>query len=242
MSDAAGSTMDTVIELCRGPLFRFALALALLGLLRLALLSAWELRRALRRAGDRRLTLWPLVGRTLASLSPLRYLAGNRAFYTAASVLLHAGVLLVPAFYAGHVWLWRRGLGVGWPALPATLADGLVVMTLAAAALLLAGRAWSPTSRAVSRLQDWLLPVGIALASATGYLLAHPAANPLDLRLVTLVHVGSGDLLLALTPFTKLAHCALLPLSRLVNELAWRFVPGAGHAVTKTLGKEGQPI
>lgn len=234
--------MDALIEFARGPLFRFTLVLALLGLSRLALLSVWELRRALRRAGDQRFSWWPVVGRSLASLSPFRFLAGNRAFYTATSVVFHAGVVLVPVFFSGHVRLWRRGLGVGWPALPEALADGLAVVTVITALLLVAGRARHPAARAVSGWQDWLLPLLIALAFFTGLLLAHPASNPLDLRLVTLVHALCGDLLLVLTPFTKLAHCALMPLSRVVNELAWRFVPGAGREVQKTLGKEGQPI
>jgi len=234
--------MDALIEFARGPLFRFAVAVALLGLSRTALLTVWELRRALRRAGDQRFSLLPVIGRSLASLSPLRFLAGNRAFYTAASVVFHAGVILVPVFFSGHVRLWRRGLGVGWLTIPDVAADGLAIVTVLAAAFLLGGRARHPAARAVSTWQDWLLPPAIALAFITGFLVAHPAQNPLDVRLVTLVHVAIADALLLLTPFTKLAHCALMPLSRVVNELAWRFVPGAGHEVTKTLGKEGQPI
>ena len=34
----------------------------------------------------------------------------------------------------------------------------------------------------------------------------------------------------------------LLPFSQLAVEMGWRFVPGAGASVKKTLGKEGQPI
>ncbi len=236
--------MDTLIQIGRGPVFRFAVTIALLGIARYALLGIVGFQRARRRAGDGRVAIGAAALRSLQALSPARYLRGNRAAYTAFSVAFHAGVLLVPVLAAGHPRLWARGLGVTSviPGLPGVIADVLTVSTVITGALLLAGRAWNPASRSLSRLQDWALPALIVLAFVSGFLLAHPAANPLGSRPVLLIHIATGDLLLVLTPFTKIAHCATLPLSQLVNEMAWRFVPGAGHEVTKTLGKEGQPI
>jgi nitrate reductase gamma subunit len=234
--------MDTLIEFGRGPLFRFAVALAVLGLLRHVALSIWGMRQILRHAGDKRLDLGAVVERTFTHLNPARWFKGNRGLYSVVSTLFHVGLILVPIFLAGHIRLWRRGIGIGWPALPVSVADALTILTLVAGALLLVGRASYVASRQMSRLQDWLLPPLILVEFLTGYLLGHPASNPLDLQLVTFLHVGVGDLLLVMTPFTKIAHCALLPFSQLVSELAWRFVPGAGREVVKTLGKEGQPI
>jgi nitrate reductase gamma subunit len=234
--------MDTLIEFGRGPLFRFAVAIAVLGLLRHAALSIWGLWRARRRAGDRRLALGQVIARTAGALNPLRYFVGNRWLYSILSVAFHVGLILVPVFLAGHVRLWRRGLGIGWPALPMGVADALTLVTLTTGVLLLVARAWSEASRRLSRPQDWLLPPLIVIAFGSGYLLVHPARSPFDPSFTMLVHVWVADLLLLLTPFTKLAHCALLPFSQLVSEMAWRLVPGAGQAVHKTLGKEGQPI
>ncbi len=234
--------MDTLIEFGRGPLFRFAVALAVLGVVRHAALSLWGARQVLKHAGDKRLDLGAVVQRTFVHLNPVRWFRGNRGLYSVVSTVFHVGLILVPIFLAGHIRLWRRGIGIGWAALPASLADALTILTLVTAALLVVGRAWHAASRGLSRMQDWLLPILIALEFLSGYLLAHPVSNPLDLQLVTFVHVGVGDLLLVVTPFTKIAHCALLPFSQLVSEVAWRFVPGAGREVVKTLGKEGQPI
>jgi hypothetical protein len=235
--------MDTLIEFGRGPLFRFAVALAVLGIVRHAALSLWGARQVMKHAGDKRpIAVGALVQRTFAHLNPVRWYRGNRGAYSVVSTLFHVGLILVPVFFAGHIRLWRRGIGVSWVALPASWADALTILTIATAALLVVGRAWHNASRGLSRAQDWLLPILIALEFLSGYLLAHPVSDPFDLRLVTFVHVGVGDLLLMVTPFTKIAHCALLPLSQLVNEVAWRFVPGAGREVVKTLGKEGQPI
>lgn len=234
--------MDTLIEFGRGPLFRFAVAIAVLGLVRHVVLSVWGMRQVRRRAGDKRLDLGAVVQRTFTHLNPARWYRGNRGVYSAVSTLFHVGLILVPIFLAGHIGLWERGIGWSWAALPAKAADVLTLLTLGTGVLLVIGRAWYKASREMSRTQDWLLPVLIVVEFLSGYLVAHPVTNPFDLRLVTFVHVGVGDLLLLVTPFTKIAHCALLPFSQLVNEMAWRFVPGAGHEVVKTLGKEGQPI
>ncbi len=234
--------METLIQLGRGPLFRFAVAVALLGLARYVILSAWGLRQARRKAGDKRLAFGQIAARTFTVLNPVRYLSGNRAFYTVLSVLFHVGVILVPVLLLGHVRLWRRGIGMGWPALSMSVADVLTLLSIATGVLLFVARAWYPASRGMSRPQDWLLPPLIVLGFLSGYLLAHPGTNPFSLQLVTFVHVAVGDLLLILTPFTKIAHCVMLPFSQYVNEMAWRLVPGAGQEVLKTLGKEGQPV
>ena len=234
--------MQTLIDFCRGPLFRFAAAVAVLGLARHAILSLWGMRQVLRRAGDKRLALGAVILRTVVQLNPLRYFKGNRWLYSIFSVAFHVGLILVPIFFLGHIRLWRRGLSIGWPALPTSLADVLTLVTLVAGALLFLARAWAPASRHISRPQDWLLPPLIAIEFLSGYWLAHPASNPIGLDTLTLIHVVIGDLLLLVTPFSKIAHCAMLPFSQLVAELAWRFVPGAGREVQGTLGKEGQPI
>jgi hypothetical protein len=57
-----------------------------------------------------------------------------------------------------------------------------------------------------------------------------------------LVHLLSAELLLVLIPFTKLAHVALFPLTRLSWELGWHLVPGAGERVRISLGKEDEPV
>jgi nitrate reductase gamma subunit len=234
--------METLIDFGRGPFFRFALAIALLGLARHIALSTWGLIQARRRAGDKRLDWGALVTRTVSSLNPLRYMGGSRGVYTVLSVAFHVGLILVPIFYIGHIQLWERGLGLAWPALPTGLMDTLTLVTVVAGLLLVIGRAVNDTSRQMSRFQDWALPPLISVAFLTGYLLAHPATNPLSLATTEVLHIWTANLLLVLTPFTKIAHCILLPFSQLVAEMAWRLVPGAGQEIAKTLGKEGQPI
>lgn len=234
--------METLIDVGRGPVFRFAIALALLGLLRHAVLSTVGFARARARAGDRRIEIPAVLWRTLVWLNPVRYFRGSRRYYSMVSVVFHVGLILVPVLYAGHIRLWERGLGTAWPALPGVLADALTLVTIVTGVGLLVGRAWTSTSRAISGFQDWSLPPLIVLEFLSGYLLAHPASNPVPLDVTMLVHVWVGNLLLVLTPFSKIVHCIMLPFSQFVVEMAWRLVPGVGREVVRTLGKEGQPI
>ena len=54
-----------------------------------------------------------------------------------------------------------------------------------------------------------------------------------------LVHTLSGNLMLLLMPFTKLAHAVLFPFERVSSEVFWRFPAGAGDRVADALhGKE----
>jgi len=234
--------IETFIDLGRGNLFRFSIAIAVFGLLRLFGLSIWGFLKARRRAGDPRVDFGAVISRTFTTLNPLHYFFGTRAAYSINSTVFHVGLILVPIFFAGHLRLWREGLGFAWPALPAGVSDALTLITVATGVLLLIGRAWSPLSRQISRPMDWVLPPLIAFEFLTGYLLAHPASNPFELSTMMLLHVYTGDALLLLTPFTKVAHCVLLPFSQLVVEMSWKLIPGAGREITKTLGKEGQPI
>jgi nitrate reductase gamma subunit len=234
--------METLLTLARGPLLYLAFALLAVGTLRQIVLTAAELVRAYRLAGDQAIPFGQLFKRSLGWIVPVNALRGTRILYTVASVVFHVGMLLVPLFLAGHVALIRKGLGVSWPALPGVLADALTLAALAGLFLLLLIRLVSRASRFLSGFQDWFLLALAIVPLLTGYLVAHPLQNPLPFSLTYLVHLLSAELLLALIPFTKLAHVILFPLTRISWELGWHFVPGGGDRVRLALGKEGEGV
>jgi len=234
--------MKTILEFAQGSLFEFALAILVLGLARHVLLSLIGFLRARRRTTRKRLDVVELAARTVRQANPLRYLVRARGLYTFLTMLTHAGLLIVPIFLAGHITLWERGLGFRWPSIPAVLADVLTLTTIGALLALLVARLAHPASRRISRFQDWLLPPLLLVIFASGYLMAHPWVDVLPYPATRTIHVLAGDGVLLLIPFTKLAHMILLPFSQLAVEMGWRFVPGAGAKVRRTLGKEGRPI
>ena len=61
-------------------------------------------------------------------------------------------------------------------------------------------------------------------------------------QVMLLIHVLSAELIFVLIPFSKIAHCVLIPFSQLVSDLGWRFPPTAGKDLAKALGKESVPL
>jgi len=233
--------MDVWLQWAMGPLFWTAFAFMVLGLLRHLGLTAWEGAKAYRRAGDKEFPVGKLVGTTLKWLVPVGRLR-NRALFSLTTVLFHVGVILVPLFLAGHIKLWREGVGLSWPALPNAVSTTPTWIVIAAALAVVVQRVGAKDSRALSRFQDYALPLFIAVPFVSGFLVMHPAWNPLSRDPVFLVHVLSADLLIFLVPLTKLSHMILLPFTQFVSELAWHFPPDAGSRVAVTLGKENEPI
>jgi nitrate reductase gamma subunit len=213
-----------------------------LGLLRVFILTIIGIGEAYRRSPDR-IVPWKQVGRQTAGwLFPIGRLWRKRAVYSSTSLLFHVGLLLVPLFLAAHVLLWRRSLGFAWPAMPQSLANWLTLLTVSAALGLFFGRVLHRATRALSRFQDYFWPVLLAIPFMTGYVCANLAIGPRAYRMSMLLHVYSADLIMAMVPFTKIAHCVLAPLSQAVTAVSWKFVPGAGDRVAATLGYQDRPI
>ena len=234
--------LDALIDLATGPLLRLSLIVMALGLARVLLLQLVELALAWRRAGDA-VVPWMLVARrNLAWVLPWRALQrADRVPYNLASLIFHAGVILVPLFFAGHTAMWGR-LGIWAPSLTPSVADALSLITVAALAWLLVSRAAMRASRHLSKAEDWVLPGLFLIAFLTGLGTAHPAWAPLDARVLYLVHLLAGEVILVLVPFSKLQHMVLFWTSQASTELGWRFSPGAGERVRVSLGKQGQGV
>jgi nitrate reductase gamma subunit len=233
--------MHAWLEWARGPAFVFCFSFMLLGLARHVGVTVWEVVRTMRRAGDKSLPLAAIGRATFKWLFPVGAIAGN-ALFTVTSLLFHAAILLVPIFLAQHIALWARGLGASWPAMPNGVADVLSVVAVVTAVALFIQRLTATATRAISRLQDHLLLLLVALPFVTGFLVRHPAVNPFAYERMLFLHVMSGNLVFLFMPVTKLTHAVLLPGTQLVAELGWHWPPDAGSRVAAALGKEAEPV
>ena len=234
-------TIDAWIELARGPLFRIALAICVLGLLYRVGVALAQVVGAWRRAGDRRLPVTDIANATVGWIFPRRLLR-QRPLYSAASLLFHVGVIVVPLFLAGHVALADGFLPAWWPTLGATSADALTVAALLALAMLLVGRIVSVAARRLTRGQDVLVLLVLLLTVGFGFAAAHPTLSPFAGRTMVLLHILLGDLVLILIPLSKISHCVLYPFTQLVFQLGWHFPAETGRHVAVALGKEGEPV
>ncbi len=233
--------MESWLEWARGPAFLFALAFMLLGLARHVTLTMWEVTRAMYRAGDKTLPYRQIFMATLKWLFPVEKLR-DRLFLSLTSVSFHIAILIVPIFLGGHMALWARGLGISWPAIPNHLADVLTMVAIITAVTLVIQRAAARPTRALSRFQDYAIPLMVAVPFVSGFLVMHPATHAFSYEAVLLVHVMSANVLLLLVPITKLSHMALMPVVQLVSEVAWHWPADAGSKLAVTLGKEDEPV
>lgn len=233
--------MDAWIDLARGPFFRLSLLICVLGLAFRVGNAALQIALAWRRAGDRDLPIGSVIRAASQWLFPHRLIA-TRPLYSLASFLFHVGIVLLPIFLAGHIALLRGIAPPWWPTLPPTLADILTVVAVLAVGALLLGRAASRAARALTTAQDVAVLGLLLVVLVCGFLAANPQFSPLDARTVLFLHIASGDLALLLTPFTKLVHCALVPLSHLLGEVGWHFPAESGRHVAIALDKENEPV
>jgi nitrate reductase gamma subunit len=226
------------LEWARGPAFIFCFSFMVLGLVRHVVLTLWETVRVMRRAGDPALP-WTAIRRsTLGWLFPVNVFRNARLF-SLTSVAFHAAILVVPIFLAGHVTIWRRVTGVGWPVIPNTVADVLTIVAVLTAAGLALLRVTARATGPLTRLADLFLLFAVALPFASGFLVMHPALDPLPYEGALLLHVLSANLVFLLLPTTKLAHAVLLPGLQLVSEAGWHWPAESGARVGAALGKEG---
>ncbi len=227
--------MDFVLEFFRGPLFVACFLLMALGLGRLVFLGLWEYGRAWRRATKDRFPFGQALREMSVWIFPITRIHRASKTMGVLSFLFHIGLILVPLFLASHVMLWARGIGIGWWSMPAWLADGLTLMTIATAVGLFALRTLQGAARFMSKPSDYILLMLLATPFVTGFLASHPLWCPFSYKATMLVHVLSANLVMALMPFTKLSHAVLFPFERVSSEVHWRFPAGAGERVAVAL-------
>ena len=234
--------MPTWLTMAISPLFRFALALLVLGLLRLVLILISEMITAVRRAGDRHIPYRRILRETVSWLFPVVRIHNTRQVYSYASFTFHLGILAAGLFLGNHLDILKANIGIAWPALTRPLLDALTLITIISGSYLLFHRIYVASSRKLSGKMDYLLLVFILNIYISGYLAGKPW-NPVPYDGLMLFHTLNGILLMALIPFTKIAHCVLYPLIRLGSEIAWHFPSRAGSEVIETLhGPEGRRI
>ncbi len=234
--------MHEWLEWARGPFFRFAFLFMTLGILRLVVLNLLSLWTIAQRAGNKTIPIGQVLRNTFQWFLPRGRAFAQHPVFTVASVLFHVAVIIVPVFLAAHILLWERGLGVRWPAIGQPLADALTLLGLTAGVILIVQRIFVRSSRALSRPQDFILPVLITAVFGSGFLAMHPAGNPFAYDPTIFMHVVCGNLIFMVLPFSKLSHAVLFPITRLISEMGWHLAPDAGQRVAVALGKEDQPV
>lgn len=233
--------MDAWIEFGRGPLFRLCFSMMLLGLARIVILTIIGMIEALKRNEDKIVPWRELIGKTISWLFPLTRLLRKRPVYSLVSFMFHVGLILVPLFLAAHVLLWEKSFGFAWFEIPQSIADYLTLIVIVGGLTLFLMRVLYHPARAISRKQDYIWPLLLVVPFVTGYVCVNGSISSVTYQWLMLIHVLSANLIMIMIPFTKIAHCMLIPFSQLVTGIGWKFPKGAGDRVIETLGYKDRP-
>ena len=205
-------------DAAQGPVLRFCLAAAGLGLL----YRAWQFRRltrALQRKPSMR-SAYPQATRASSSRGVRRASTSHPVMRTA-SLSFHILLFLVPLLLPAHNLILRRSLHVSLPTIPSPLGDWLTMVLVAIGAFFLARRLVIPRVRVLSTIYDYVILLLALGPFVTGLMAYHHVVSSPWLMVA---HVTFGDLLLLAVPFTKLGHMPFLLFSRFFvsGEYAWR--------------------
>lgn len=205
----------TLLDFVRGPGLYYSLLIATAGLCwRLA--GIWLLYRE-RDLSASRANLAERLRKALAvnviRMFPKRAFWERTAPGTLLSYTFHLGLVLILFCGAPHILLWKAALGISWPALPRGIVIVVSGLTLGALIAVAVRRMRHPVLRLLSNFDDWLsLALTIAVV-LSGMLLASEAVRG-RYELMLALHILALELLLVWLPFGKLAHVALIFVSR----------------------------
>jgi nitrate reductase gamma subunit len=235
--------MNELLNFASGPLFRFSFAVLILGLIRLLYLTIRNGLEAKKKGQDKSIPVNYVRKLTFGYVFPIRAFRA-KPIYAFVSILFHIGLLVTPILLFDHALLFDNSIGISWIALslPKNIVDILTIMTIITGLILLFMRVSNQASRFISRKQDYLWIIILLVPFSTGLICAQLAVNPMTYQISMLLHILSGCLIFVLIPFTKIAHCILLPFGQWITARAWKFQSDGGELTTITLGKEGEQI
>lgn len=235
--------MDNFLEFLKGPFFRFSFAIMILGLLRIFILAIVNGFEAKSKAKDKALPMNYVKKLTFGYVLPIRAFR-TKPLYSFVSIIFHIGLLLTPLFLFDHALLFSNSISFSWISLTLSKnwADNLTIMTILAGLILVTMRISDKKSRFISRKQDFLWPLILIIPFITGWIAGNLTLKPETYKFYMIIHILAGNIIFILLPFTKIAHCVLLPLSQWITARSWKFVPEAGEKIEKILGKEGRKL
>ncbi|MFH1049543.1 MAG: hypothetical protein V1779_01285 [bacterium] len=235
--------MDAWLEFAKGPLFRFTFAIMILGLSRVLILSIINGFEAKGKSREKKLPMNYIMKLTFGFVFPIRSFR-VKPLYSVISIIFHLGLLLTPIFLFDHALLFDNSIGISWLGLTfsKTSADWLTIITIITGVIIFLLRWTNQASRAISRKQDFIWPLLLLVPFITGYVCGNSVLNPDSYKAFLLIHILSGELIFLLLPFTKIAHCILMPISQWITARSWKFAPDSPEEVIMALGKEGEKI
>ena len=135
----------------------------------------------------------------------------SHPWLTIVTFAFHICLLMTPIFLLAHIVLWDEAWNFSWWTLPDWLAIVMTLIVIAGCVFFFIRRQVTPEVTYVTSASDYIILAIVAAPFVTG-LVAY--FQWLDVRLFTVLHVLSGEIMLGAIPFTRLSHMLFAPLTR----------------------------
>jgi len=235
--------MDELLNFAKGPLFRFSIAVLFLGLARLVWLSLVNGFEAKSKGQDKTIPKQYVRKLTFGFLLPIRAFR-IKPIYSIVSIVFHICLLLTPLLLFDHINLVNQAIGISWfsISMSKSIADILTIATIISGVVLLIMRLSNEASRFISRKQDYIWLIALIVPSVTGMICAQFSVKPETYNFFMLMHIVSGCLIFIFIPFTKIAHCILMPFSQWITARSWKFTQDGGENAAIAISKKGDNV
>lgn len=135
----------------------------------------------------------------------------KRPFLTIVTFLFHVSIFIAPLFLFAHITLINEAFHISWWFLPDGVADIMTMVVIGACIFFLIRRIVQPDVKYLSSGWDYVLLLLVAAPFVTGLWAYHQWPGN---QVLTILHMFSGEVLLAVIPFTKLNHMFLFFFTR----------------------------
>lgn len=122
---------------------------------------------------------------------------------TIVSFAFHICLIITPIFLLSHIILWDESWNISWWSLPGNIADIMTIIVIAACIFFLVRRLKLPEVQFVTSASDYVLLAIVAAPFITGFLAYH---QWFGYKFILILHIISGEIMLAAIPFTRLSH------------------------------------
>ena len=143
----------------------------------------------------------------LRRLSPYHKAMQARPVFTMLRYALHIGIIVVPLWYSGHIYLWEGSqLQWSWTALPDKIIDWITILVIVLLALFFIQKVIRYHCDSKPKPSEWVLLVLTALPFLSGFFYTRhllPAGGFLGQNM-ELIHVLSGEVMILVVVFLSL--------------------------------------
>jgi nitrate reductase gamma subunit len=130
---------------------------------------------------------------------------------TIVTFTFHICLIAAPLFLLSHNILWDESWNISWWTLPDGLADFMTLIVIGGCIFFLVRRLKLPEVQYVTSASDYVILAMVAAPFITGFLAYH---QWFAYKWMVILHIVSGEIMLAAIPFTRLSHMIFAPLTR----------------------------